>query len=410
MTSTEPELDLSAGAYVKGIVLNDATFLASTTFSQLRTITRDPAVLQPGSKRGNDDPDIESERAMHELIQRALAGNKKSNVPKYTLYIEKLVRGEIAGVLPPMHLWSVAPLEVHTVGATTYALVRNGEHLLAIDGETQLAAHHALGRATAVDPPTRTKHLGFALGAVLHHGVPARAARQYFHDLNVLAVRPNTSLGLAMDTQDPVMQVVSDVEANIEVLAGHVERMARQLPRKTTKLVTLQGLRQMVVNVAKGISGVQYGARPAPLGEVDLRELTHVATEWIEAYFATFTREIADRETYLAGSGPVLAAVGAMGEQLLKLDGAQRRARLHTMLDDLQSIDWKKGQHWVGVAGGYTASGTFSVKGTKEVAYAVYNALTDPNNGGYQQIRRSGSEPHSSSPDIETEHSSAGWS
>ncbi len=380
------ELDLSAGAYVKGIQLTDTTFMASTTFKQLRTITRDPDVLQPGSKRGNDDPNIESERAMHELIQRALAGNKKSNVKGYTRYIEQLVRGEIPGVLPPMHLWSVAALNVHTVGSTTYALVPNGEHLLAIDGETQLASHHALGRATTIAADTRSRHLDFPLGSIVHHGISTRTARQYFHDLNLLAVRPNTSLGLAMDTQDPVMQVVGDVET-LDVLAGRVDKMARQLPRKTTKLVTLQGLRQMVVNIAKGISGVQYGARPAPLGDVDLRELTAVASEWIEAYFTAFEQEIADRETHLAGSGPVLAAVGAMGEQLLRLNPAQRHARQQALLDDLRAVDWEKGQHWVGIAGAYTSSGIFSVKGTKEVAYAVFSALTDPSNGGYRQIR-----------------------
>ncbi len=386
MTVTTEELDLSAGAYVKGIRLNDTCFLASTSFQQLRTITRDPDVLQPGSKRGNDDPAIEDERAIHELIQRAMAGNKKSNVPRYTRYIEQLVRGEIPGVLPPMHLWSIEQLDIVTVGATTYALVPNGEHLLAIDGETQLASHHALGRATTVDSNTRSKHRGFALGTVVHHGIPTGTARQYFHDLNLLAVRPNTSLGLAMDTQDPVMQVVSDIEANIDVLAGRVDKMARQLSRKSPKIVTLQGLRQMVVNVAKGISGVQYGARPAPINDIDLRELTAVATSWIGDYFRLFEEQIADRDGYLAGSGPVLAAVGAMGQQLLGCEPPERTARQARLLAGLQQVDWAKGQQWVGIAGNYTATGVFSVKGTKEVAYAVFNALNDPDNGGYRQV------------------------
>ena len=387
MSTPQSELDLSAGAYVKGIKLNDTCFLATTSFQQLRTITRDPDMLQPGSKRGNDDPNIEAERAIHELIQRAMAGNKKSNVVKYTRYIEKLVRGETPGVLPPMHLWSVAELDIYTVGATTYALIPNGDHLLAIDGETQLASHHALGRAVTIDSDTRAKHRAFPLGAVVHHGVPTGTARQYFHDLNLLAVRPNTSLGLAMDTQDPVMQVVSDVEANIEVLAGRVDKMARQLTRKSTKIVTLSGLRQMVVNVAKGISGVQYGSRPAPIGDVDQAELTAVATNWIKDYFETFQTQIADRENHLAGSGPILAAVGAMGHELLTLDAEERAVRQRQLLRSLVHVDWTKGQHWVGIAGNHTASGVFSVKGTKEVAYAVYNALTDIENGGYHQIR-----------------------
>ena len=34
----------------------------------------------------------------------------------------------------------------------------------------------------------------------------------------------------------------------------------------------------------------------------------------------------------------------------------------------------------------------FSVKGTKEVAYAVFNALTDPENGSFRRVRSSGSD------------------
>lgn len=385
-TTTATELDLSAGSYVKGIRLDDTTFLAVTSFQQLRTITRDPDVLQPGSKRGSDEPGIEEERAIHELIQRAMAGNKKSNVPRYARYIEQLVRGESPGVLPPIDLWSPPALNVVTVGSTTYILVPNGEHLLAIDGETQLAAHHQLGRSTTVDATTRTLHQKYPLAAVMHHGLPTNVARQYFHDLNILAVRPNTSLGLAMDTQDPLMQIVGDVESHIDLLEGRVEKMLRQLPKKSTKIVTLQGLRQMVVNIAKGISGVQYGARPAPVNDVDLRELTSVATDWIGLYFQTFETEITDRETHLAGNGPVLAAVGAMGHDLLKMDEAERSRAMARMITGLQEVDWSKGEQWLGIAGNYTSTGVFSVKGTKEVAYAVFNALSDIQNSGYAQI------------------------
>lgn len=399
------DLDLSAGAYVKGIVLNDQCFIAATTFQQLRTITRDPEVLQPGSKRGSDEPGIEEERSIHELIQRALAGNKKSNVPRYVRYIEELVTGRAPGVLPPMHLWSMQRLEIVSVGVTTYALVPNGEHLLAIDGETQLAAHHTLGRASTIGSETRNKHQQFSLSAVIHHGVPTRTARQYFHDLNILAVRPNTSLGLAMDTQDPIMQIVSDVEANLDVLAGRVEKMSRQLPRKSTKLVTLQSLRQMVVDIAKGISGVQYGARPVPSEGLHLRELALVAPEWIGAVFEEFLDQIQDRETYLTGTGSVLAAVGAMGHQLLPLPGNERRRMQEELIEDLRAVDWTKDSHWVGIAGNFTASGVFSVKGTKEVAYAVYNALTDVDSAGYHQVRGASSNRSTAAP-INTEASS----
>ncbi len=387
-TVSAADLDLSAGTYVKGIPLNPTTFMAVAPFQQLRVITRDPDVLQPNSKRGSDDPDIVGERQIHELIQRALAGSKKSNVPNYQSYIEGVVTGSRLGVLPPMHLWSEQELAVVAPGGSTvYLLVPNGEHLLAIDGETQLTAHHALGRAEAVDPEVKKAHRQWPLAAVIHHGVTTSNARQYFHDLNVLAVRPNASLSLGMNTQDPIMGIVDDVTAASEILTKRVERLARQLPRKSDKVVTLTNLRQMVITIAKGISGIQYGARPMPTEGVNLDELRAVARTWIPEYFAAFPVEITSRETSLAGSGPVLAAVGALGQRLLTTPAEDRATVRAQLLDGLRSVDWTKGDRWNGIAGGYTASGVFSVKGTKEVAYAVHNALSDPQSPAYAQVR-----------------------
>ncbi|GGQ44697.1 DNA sulfur modification protein DndB [Couchioplanes azureus] len=389
MTTAIEELDLSMGSYVKGITLDDHTFLATTNFRQVKTITRDPVLLQPNARRGVADVDeLEHEQSIHELIQRALSSGKKANVPKYRAYIERLVQGNI-GVLPPMHLWSGDLMKVINTGGNTYIVVPNGERLLAIDGETQLTAHYALGNAAAVPAEVKEKHRRLPLAAVIHHGIDIRAARQYFYDLNVLAVRPNTSLSLSMDARDPIMQVVGDVESGIPFLHGRVDRQARQLTKKSAKVVTLQALRQMVINVAKGKSGIQYGARPAPLEDVDMPELTTVAGEWIGAFFNTFEREITNREEFLAATGPVLAAVGAMGHDLLKTPDYTRGQRMTTMLESLRAVDWAKGNHWDGIAGGYTLTGAFSVKGTKEVAYAVYNALTNVESGAYHRVRRS---------------------
>ncbi|PXW25234.1 UNVERIFIED_CONTAM: DndB-like DNA-sulfur modification-associated protein [Williamsia faeni] len=378
-------VDLSAGHYVKGIELSSSVFIAKTTFNQIKQITRNPAHLQATAKKGLFDSDeLEAEREIHDLIQRALSGNKAKNVAPYSTYIESVVEGGV-GVLPPMHLWCQDPLDVVQQGINTYALIPNGEHLLAIDGETQLTAHYFLDEH-ATTPEIRKSHRDFPISCMVHHGLAVSTARQYFHDLNVLAVRPNTSLGLSMDTKDPVMKVVGDIEA-IPSLQGRVEKQARQLKKNSPKIVTLQSLRQMVVNVAKGISGVQYGARPAPIEEETLPVLKDVCTGWIAAYLNAFNLEIADRENFLAGSGPVLAAVGAMGEKILQSEPQERLQVQAVLLDSLREVNWRKGEHWVGIAGNFTPSGVFSVKGTKEVSYAVFNALTDSDNSSYKRVR-----------------------
>ncbi|MGH3712039.1 MAG: DNA sulfur modification protein DndB [Micromonosporaceae bacterium] len=381
------DLDLSAGHYVKGIPLTQTMFLAGTNFNQIRTITRNPVLLQQGARRAMVDDEIQDEAEIHDLIQRALSGSKKSNVPKYRDYICDVIRKARTGVLPPIHLWSQEQLQVVRQPNQSYVLVPNGAYLLAIDGETQLAAHWQLASSGAVDPETKQAHRSFSLAAIIHHDISVIAARQYFHDLNVLAVRPNTSLGLAMDTTDPIMKVVSEVEARVDFLHRRVDKQKRQLTKSSDKVVTLQNLRQMVVNIAKGISGIQYGARPAPVEDVDLADLESVAASWVGAYFNTFEKEITDRETYLASAGPVLAAVGAMGHRLLATPSEERAHLSEQLIRTLAEVDWRKGEHWIGIAGNVTSTGVFSVKGTKEVAYAVHNALTDRANGGYQRIR-----------------------
>jgi DNA sulfur modification protein DndB len=219
--------------------------------------------------------------------------------------------------------------------------------------------------------------------------VSVETARQYFHDLNVLAVRPNTSLSLAMDARDPLSKVVGELEVRIPFLTGRVDRQARQLSKRSPKVVTFGALRQSTINMVHGMAGIQYGSRPVPLEEtVDLAEVANVAKDWLTAYYNEFAADIVDRENSLAGSAPVLAVVGAIGKEILEASPADRPAVQAKLLAGLQQVNWSKGAHWAGIAGKFTASGKFSVGGTKEVGYAIFNVLTDPSNAGYLRVRQ----------------------
>jgi len=93
-------------------------------------------------------------------------------------------------------------------------------------------------------------------------------------------------------------------EAAVPMLTGRIEKMARQLSKRSNKIVTLQNLRQMVVDIAKGISGIQYGAKPVPLGDQNIDELREVAIAWTAAFFDAFAAETTDRDKHLASTGP----------------------------------------------------------------------------------------------------------
>ena len=151
-TANANELDLSAGSYVKGIPLSETTFLAATWSDSCGP---SPATRTSSSRAASAVATSPESRRSAPFTSSFSARWRatRSNVPRYTRYIEQLVRGEAPGVLPPIDLWTAQALDVVTVG-TTYILVPNGEHLLAIDGETQLAAHmRSDGRTPSIPKP-----------------------------------------------------------------------------------------------------------------------------------------------------------------------------------------------------------------------------------------------------------------
>jgi hypothetical protein len=381
--ATPASIDLAAGTYIRGLAVNEHQFLSCTSFAQLQSIMRDPRVFQQPTKRtagwyDGDPADLADEMAVHKLVQRAMAGAKKTNVPKYAQYIHDVVTGEIVGVLPAIHAWSIDALESVEYERGQYVLVPFGAHLLAIDGETQVTAHFAAAALYATEED-KNRHREFPLAMIVHHGVPTAIARQYFHDLNIFPVRPNTSLGLSMDTRDPIMQVVGSLEGKVSVLKGRIEQQARQLAPKSEMLMTVQSLRQFIIDAMLGMSGVQYGAKAAPVpAGVDLADVERVAEQWLSEYLDAFGDQVLDRAGTFAGSPPVLAAVGAIGNTILNTPVADREKAMAAEIKALTAVRWEKGDHWEGIAG---------KNGTKASAHLVYNALTNPQDAGYKKIR-----------------------
>lgn len=386
----------AAGTFIRCMPIDERTTHIQVQFQQLRAVTHDPAVLQPGAKLRPSDV-TEDDVELHSLVQRGLELGKKSNIPKYAAYIRSHVMGEEHGVLPPMHLWTERPLSIHRLaeGDVTlhYLCVPYGLKLIAIDGETQLASHYHLQQDPALGQDVKERHATAFLSAVVHDDRPHLQARKFFHDLNVLGVRVNSTIALSMDTTDPVMAVVGRLSDDVPFFRGRVERIARQIKKNSAKVIKLQDLRQCVVNMAHGIAGVQFGARPAPVDKVDLKELEAVARDWLTAYSETFGAELANREECVAGTGTVLAAVGAMGRTLLMAPPEERAVRREALIASLRQVDWRKGDHWLGTVLTQTPRGNYTINGPKQSAYAVYAALHDSENGAYHRIRHLSAPP-----------------
>ena len=84
----------------------------------------------------------------------------------------------------------------------------------------------------------------------------------------------------------------------------------------------------------------------------------------------------------------VLAALGAVGHQLIDLPAEGRATRIDQILNLLSEINWGRGTRWEGVCGKVRPNGVFSTAGgVTDSAGAGYRALVDPTNPFYSKVR-----------------------
>ena len=255
------------------------------------------------------------------------------------------------------------------------------KRLVAIDGETQLAARF---EAANLLPDTKNEYVA----VYICYGRDKLWARQCFHDLNVLGVRPNAALSIGMDARDPLTRVAREVERQVPFFRNRVNKVRRQLGATETDVVTITSLRGACITLAEGIGGIRYGAKPVPLPDSEVKRVLEVAVQWFTAVTDAIGPAMEDRGRKLASAPTVLAAIGAIGHELVNIDDADmREAKTAALAKKLRTVDWGRGKHWEGIAGKFTPKGAFSVGGSKETAYAVYEALNDETSPGYVNVR-----------------------
>jgi DGQHR domain-containing protein len=373
-------LNPTNGHIIAGTRVDENRFIGRVKAAQLFQLAPDPRATED-KKKLDASKEVQDLYDVRQDVQRLFEGQKKRNVAGYAEYIVGLHNGD-DGITPPITLFSETPLEVdEQADGTCFIQIPWGEQLIAIDGETQLAARH---EAANLEPKTKNEFVA----VYLCHGRDKLWARQAFHDLNTLGVRPNAALSIGMDARDPLTRVCRDVERHVPFFKDRVNKVRRQLRSTDPDVVTITALRGACVTLAKGINGVQYGARPVPIDEVKLASIEAAAIDWFTALTEVIHSSMEDRENKLASAPSVLAALGAAGHPLVEVPNEiDRKAKARQIAASLANVKWERSKRWEGIAGKFTPKGAFAVGGAKETAYAVYSALTDPNDPGYHTIR-----------------------
>lgn len=369
-------LNTTEGHIVAGVSLDGHRFLGRMKAAQLMQVAQDPRRTED-EKQVAADAALSETRKVREMVQRLFEGAKERNVGPYADYLVAVHNGQ-NGMAPPIILFTKEKLNwTNTPDAGGQIQIPYGTMLIAIDGETQLAARF---EAASKDPSTQAA----LVPVMICHGLDLTWARQVFHDLNLLGVRPNAAVGISMDARDPATGIARAIEQEVPFFKDRVNTVRRQLRRSDKHVVTITALRGACVTLAEGIGGVKHGAKPVAVAG-DPKHLAEVAKEWFTAVSDAIGPAIELREQSVAAAPAVLAAIGAMGHALV--NSPNRQQEMRKMIDELKSIDWDKGEHWNGIAGKLSPSGKLSIGGSKETAYAVYRALTDATQPNYQRIR-----------------------
>ncbi len=373
-------LNPTEGHIIAGTMIDDHRFVGRVRAAQLFQIAPDPRDTE-NKKKLDASKELQDLRGVREEVQRLFEGAKKKNVQPYSEYIVGLAHGE-DGITPVITLYSSDNLQVdQRDDGTAFIQVPWEERLTAIDGETQLAARH---EAANLEPSTKQEFVPI----YVCHGKDELWARQCFHDLNTLGIRPNAALSIGMDARDPLTRVCREVERRVPFLTGRVNKVRRQLRGTDTEITTIAALRGACVTFAKGINGVQYGARPVPMDDTDLGAIEARAIEWFEALTTALGPVLEDRESNVTASPAVLAALGAVGHTLsFTEDPTERIVKCRELANDMKAVVWSRGKAWEGIAGKFTPKGAFTLGGPKETAHAIYAALTNPASDGYKRVR-----------------------
>ncbi len=369
------------GQQISGVAVDDHRFVAVMKFARLERLVENPLTASDAKVR-NGSGRLAEYYELHQEIQRAFDHGKKTNAVIYAEYIKSLKKGA-NGDTPTIDLYTPTPLAVNET--RNKVLWPYETVMVPFDGETQLAARFI---AAKDDPSTKD----MPVVVTITHGLSVDYARQCFHDRNAYQRRAPVPVALAMDSRDPLIQVVRAIDEKVPSAKGQILWRSRQMPQKgKDHIAAASFIRTAVACFGHGIGGVQMQKGEVPEG-LSPEDFTRRAIIWFARVIDKVGPYMRDREHFVASSPAVWAALGAMGKQVTDpqvTDIAALESIADGLVSKLDGVDWSKGPQWIGIAikstgadGGYSFAG-----GAKDTGSVAFKALSDPTEAVYSQIR-----------------------
>jgi DNA-sulfur modification-associated len=367
----------SFGHKISGQKVDEHRFVTTMKFERLENLVKNPLnAINP--KLRENEAGLEEYNELHEKIQRGFDPGRRKNVEDYANYIISISKGEF-GDTPTIDLFTPELLPVKDGGSKERDVLAWPYSLPCVpyDGETQLAARFV---AAGKDKVTRSQ----PVIVTITHGKPTKHAMQCFGDRNAKQRRASSSITMKMNTRDPFVNIVREIESSVPGFDHAVEWEGRQ--PKDGKIATASSIRTAVACFAAGISGVQSKNEALPPG-LSEEEFERRALLWFGKILPGLLQGMKDKVNYVTGSPAIWAGLGAMGHKLATLPQGDVETMATGLASRLSSVRWGKSDNWVGIAIKPTATGYSFAGGAKDSGSAAFRALTDESDPNYQKIR-----------------------
>ncbi|MGN9907865.1 DNA sulfur modification protein DndB [Phytohabitans sp. LJ34] len=367
------------------------------TWGTLLTLVPDP-VREENATALRSDRKLREHAELRSEVQRLLKGTAKGkNVKPYAAYIAAGLRGELdkAWSSPPICLWSSRPLEPGPDGVASLPL---GVPIVAIDGETQVAAMHAIMNDPAAFDLDEATIGRTPVAFEIYWDITTSDARQIFHDRNLFGVSVAKTLALSMDQRDfgttIAQRVLSITEVSVggksESFSHFVNSRKRQLGQSDPEWMTLSGLRSLCVTVLFGKPGIEATSgtiEKSDLADIEPQIALNEVSSTVSSLVRAFSDDLATRSALTAPA--ILAGVGAAAHRTTSWTREQPRLTSDQLHSLLRQVRWEREEkYWEGVAAKRTASGGLSFAGgAKDSGHRVCDAVLNPDSDLGKRIR-----------------------
>ncbi|MCS0823923.1 DNA sulfur modification protein DndB [Cytobacillus firmus] len=206
---------------------------------------------------------------------------------------------------------------------------------------------------------------------VIFTNIDQKGEQQLFHDLNLLAGKPNKSIALNFDSSDQYNRLSKDLaKNNKQLLRLNVETEKTQIRGNNNQIMVLSTLRNMLCYILTGSNKDKEGL----LNIETYNDFYNTLDEIINLLFEVLPEDASNREKYIIGTAATLQGIGKyLNEVIYK----QNNLDWQSEIKKLGTIDWSHSSSvWEGYGGSYISEkNKFVFTGTSAGINGVFEAL-----------------------------------